>query len=854
MKFDINRLTEHQKETLKKKREDIPALYNDLSQSSSQNSQNLQDWFDMQTKHINELDKVNSKKSEFLIQKPINSDANKENNITVIQSELHLMDKTINNNNSSKLDGNVGDNVADVKSKANSTKETAREDTSCSHGENKSEQVALDSPLFAGFNSPLETDTNVMQSTVSVVKRLNFESREEFPEDEARERQSSPSMFDSAKRRHRSDKIDVTKSNSSSRNDETNENQKDSSVTNIVQKTSKTKCNQEKPGTSHSQKPQDDSDIKVGSNENKKGVKRKFMSDIESDGVLQQRRKRKLTPCSKDVNDDDGDKSRDSDNVSLDTIGKDGLSQRMRNEISRLKIDMVFDCPSVNRRRLKHMDEGDKELLKKTWSLDDKNLALKFLEAKSAEASKKSLKVTEKNTKDGKEGNDTNQGPKKRGRRSTKQEPDKNDDVNKEAKKSNDTIDKVLSLKNSADTDATRVVPTTSQVMQDVTDRIQDEILEKDDSKSISNKDEESSKVPEPNEPSQDEMEDVVESSQAPSTCIKLDKKYGEKHKKCFIKINKITDVHAAKTPDVAAEKNYVPESIPMDCGDNDVPDPCEQPSEADTDNNKETIDVGNKDSTSKDAIQETDNSNEKVPVAEGQKAVDGSSSIKPTCVVNFSSPKSSGKVFSKLKSFTVHGRAAHMLGLVTMQSRIEADNSTVEDDSSIKKSKTKDTETETSANKKVSTVKELDKIGGPSGSRQEKIFNNMRSSDYCLSPSTYMFTNLKNDGEKLSSKLDKSMSDSVSTDSSVDKQNEENTSLLCEKDDLPILEWSSANPPSLTASPSASILKRHRSIVPEVDPDSVTPNKVIRVSRYEYFSNHDCFLRRFVFLCSENE
>lgn len=828
MKFDINRLTEHQKETLKKKREDIPALYNDLSQSSSQNSQNLQEWFDTKAKHINELDKANNKKNDFVIQKPINSDANKENKIIVVQSELNLMDKVINNNNSSKLDGNVGDNIVDIKSKANSTKETEREDSG-SHDENTSEQVRVVSPLFTGFNATLEVDedADAVHSTVSVAKKLNFESKEEFPEDKMPERQSSPSMFDSAKRRHRNDKLDVTKSNLSLKSDETDESRKDSGTASIVQKMSKTKGNVGKPGTSGLQKPQDDSDIKEDSNETRKGIKRKYMSDTESDGVLQQRRKRRMT-ISKDVN-DDGEKLRDSDNASLDTINLRSLSQRVKNEISRLKIDMVFDCPAVNRRRVKHSDDGDKEMPKKTWTPDNKNLALKFLEAKSAETSKKSLKTTEKSakdTKDGKEGNDTNQGVvKRRGRpgKSTKQESDKNDsDVIKGAKKSSD--DKV-SLKNSAEADATRVAPTTSQVVQDVTDIIQDEKLEKNDFKSIANKNEEFAKVPESSESSQDGIEDVVESSQAsPSVVIKLDKRHGEKQ--CFIKINKISNLHVAKAPDVAVEKNCVPESIPMDCGDNDVPDPCEQPSKADVGNDKETSDAGSNDSTSKNVIQEADNA--KVLVAEGQKAVDGALSTKPTCVVNFSSPKGSGKVFPKLKSFTVHGRAAHMLGLVTMQSRVEADGPAVEEDSSIKKSRTKDTESETS--KKA--VKELDKIGGPSGSRQEKIFNNMRSSsDYCLSPATYMFTNLKNDGEKLSSKADKNTSDSVSTDSSVEKENEENTSLVCEKDDLPILEWSSANPPSLTASPSASILKRHRSTVPEPDPDSTTPNKVICVT-----------------------
>ena len=44
--FDANSLTEHQKESLKQRKEDIAASYNDLSQSSSQDTQNLQEWVD----------------------------------------------------------------------------------------------------------------------------------------------------------------------------------------------------------------------------------------------------------------------------------------------------------------------------------------------------------------------------------------------------------------------------------------------------------------------------------------------------------------------------------------------------------------------------------------------------------------------------------------------------------------------------------------------------------------------------------------------------------------------------------------------------------------------------------------
>ena len=99
-----------------------------------------------------------------------------------------------------------------------------------------------------------------------------------------------------------------------------------------------------------------------------------------------------------------------------------------------------------------------------------------------------------------------------------------------------------------------------------------------------------------------------------------------------------------------------------------------------------------------------------------------------------------------------------------------------------------------------------------------------MKSTDYCSSPPIKLFSNLKNDGEKIFSKMYKLVDCiALQIETEVEKVNEE-TSL--EIDDLPMLEWSSANPPSLTASPSVSILKRHRQTIQEPDPEATTPNK----------------------------
>ncbi|XP_072767037.1 uncharacterized protein [Anoplolepis gracilipes] len=796
LKLDVNRLTEHQKESLKKKREDIPALYNDLSQSSSQNSQNLQEWFDIKVKHINETDKINNRKSDSVTQKLIDNDANKENKI--MQTKSNVVDKVVDTH--SELDVNIEENIADTKQNEDSTKEVEKIDSNKKQEEivdiSKQTNSATRTESFSGWRRNISPEMeDIDATTISVTKKLNFESRENSPEDKIKQvRQASPSMLDSIKRRRNS----MTKLNSSLKSDEAVESQKDSNV----QRTLRIKVH-EKSGTNIKQKSDDDTDIKENSYE-KKGIKRKYMSDTESDVII--RRKRKS------FHGDNGETSRGSDNPDLIM---DNVSQRVRNEMSRLKINMVFESPVVNRRRNKHSDEeketlmqeidaGKKHRLRKYGTSDNKSYKLKSLDTKFI-GSRRFSKTQEKNTKDA-DGTDQIV-IKRRGRRSTKHESNKNDlDINKDVKKSSDTIDKVPELKNS-DTDMTDIVSTSSQAIQDVTiNRVQDEKPEADNSK-LTNLNVESLEVTKPSKQSQDEVEDFVESSQMPNVDIKLDKKCGEKQ--CFIKINKIENVYS-KASDVTMEKNYVPESIPMDSDDNVVPDPCEQSDEANPYNNTEMNDERNKDkdSTSKDLLQEINSSDIiKVIIPENQKTIDNSSSVKSI------------------------RRAAHMLGLVTKQAQRESDSSAIaEDEASIKKLKTKDAENDT--NKKTSATKDIDKIGGPSGSRQEKIFSNMKSADYCLSPSIHAFTTLKNDGEKLSFKLDKNISDCLSMENSVDKESEGNASSLYEKDDLPILEWSSANPPSLTASPSASILKRQRSNVSELELDSsTTPNKRKRVS-----------------------
>ena len=90
--FDAHSLTEHQKESLKQRKEDIAALYNDLSQSSSQDTQNLQEWVDKKSKNLEEAEKDHNKKDNISIRNILDDDANKDNKIEM--KELDAVSKS----------------------------------------------------------------------------------------------------------------------------------------------------------------------------------------------------------------------------------------------------------------------------------------------------------------------------------------------------------------------------------------------------------------------------------------------------------------------------------------------------------------------------------------------------------------------------------------------------------------------------------------------------------------------------------------------------------------------------------------------------------------------------------------
>lgn len=243
----------------------------------------------------------------------------------------------------------------------------------------------------------------------------------------------------------------------------------------------------------------------------------------------------------------------------------------------------------------------------------------------------------------------------------------------------------------------------------------------------------------------------------------------------------------------------------------------------------------------------------------------------------NTSSPKSSkrGSSIFRTKGF-LQGRAAQMLGLVTKQSLAEklasdivsrADGSVPAANASVSTDELtivalpnpkKDPANKAATSSSGSAV---GLVSSPSGhTRQDKMFSNMNCirldpGGGCSSPSSSLtsFKDLRNDGERISPKLQKHDVDNNSEDVGGGggssggsgqegqrlEQNGQGTAGGDEsprsRRELPILEWSNANPPSLTASPSASILKRMQEFDAEM-PSRVSSSLTVSGAFWGFF------------------
>ncbi|XP_076381807.1 uncharacterized protein LOC117222982 isoform X1 [Megalopta genalis] len=816
LKYDVSRLTEHQKESLKRKRDDIPALYNDLSQSSSQDTQNLQEWFDKKNDILAKKDNISMKTT-------INDEANKENKLRTIESEI--VDKTAIQNDAVPVE-HVGQNAKDIIE--------------------NNENLTITDTMPDTFDNSTESGTNLA-------------SQEERFMNKGRNQCLSPSILDSGKRRNRHSTIAM--SSISQKIEETNSQPGQSDATTIKERSLRTKRIHKE---SIANRLASDSKSKLPETE-KRGVKRKATSDSESESTNPRRRYKS--------SDRDSPKFTEIDTMAtnMEAITDDvNLSQRTRNEISRLRINMVFDTSVRTSRRSKGQEDNVKEVVVRKQSPEIRTSKLKTGD-KTIDSLKKNLKINDKelnkghcvkrgtkwtktkpktgknnefaksedvniilenkgdeveeekqleemankegeNREDIKDGENP-EGENKEGKNEGKEDKEGDEEDNKEENKEEEDLQ--IDISKTAVGDIESVVSNANEV---ITPKI---VESKDDGQNteveckdvavgesiVISKD---VTLVEQQTQTEDDTEDIIENSQ---DITELQKKCSEKQ--CFIKINKIGEpLQSPKLHGTSGDEEVASiVSNTCDSDNNEVPKDnikeSEENIEGDSDKPKITT------STTENLYD-----NGKYVIVEVQKINEGSV-VKS--LLGLSSPKNMTKRQLKFKTYAPQGRAAHMLGLVTKQAKMESEcyTITIDDEAAIKKLKIKDTE--------IETAKKADKVTATCSSRQEKIFNNMKSSDFCPSPPIKLFSNLKNDGEKVFSKIDK-IEDSVSvqTDAQVEKVIEESST---EMEELPILEWSSANPPSLTASPSVSILKRQRQSLPEPDPECTTPNKRKRVS-----------------------
>ncbi|XP_046745702.1 telomere-associated protein RIF1 [Diprion similis] len=801
-KFDANRLTEHQKESLLRRREDIPALYNDLSQSCSQDTQNIQEWFD-------------KKKSEVVSRNTMCS-SDSTNALGTGDKDTNIGDA----NKENKLDP---DPIVDTVISETSDKEQAKEDEG-EKIENGKNIKTGENPSICEIISPNIESAKDAEINLSIAKKLNFESLTEFPKEETSETKSAETPS--------------TLQNPS---------------------TSEEKLNQAKDAT-------------------KRGVKRKATgSDSDSEGntfVGRKLRKQALPIVSDTQSDSDSIQSTESEKA------KKPLSKRTKTEMSRLRINMVFgndqflNHPGRRRSKVNYEDEGE----------------AKTDECESSETSKTTrhsktirTKCTVKETKHEPESHLSN----KRKLRNSKslaldEIPIEKKSVEKKTMEKN-TVEKKTMEKKSVEKKLEKKLvdsPSSEESTSSTSHRNTTKTNSSDISKSKdSNEIQEAVKDPDLNTMENDsqelvsqnstsDSEEIVESSQTSSSSgsSMLDKKYS--NKQCFIRINKMQSLQPGQTIelDVGNEKTKIikgpePDSPFKVCTSEATEvsprEVCSSVSENNIKEDKMEEEKEKKEKTAVQNIKEIDNTTtpdvivltEPVVTAESKTTspemrpslttdVSSSPIRLPSSLLSSCSPKNSLKRYAKLRTATPQGRTAHMLGLVTKQALAETKSGvSLDEDLASSSKKAKENEEESTSGKKdrLLVLKEPERLGSPSGSRQEKIFNKMKTApDKDTLPQTMAnhFGNLRNDGEK--SSLIKIMDmEHTSTDSTPidqtgemnrEKTDEDNNALPAQdREALPMLEWSSANPPSLTASPSASILKRQRVLQIENDAESPT-------------------------------
>lgn len=216
-----------------------------------------------------------------------------------------------------------------------------------------------------------------------VSKNLDTNIQEELLKNKDDQR-LSPSVLDNSKRRNR---FNITVKSTLPRSEEIVSNQPEQYSTEVLQRTLRTKVIQSKSETANKQKASENMENK-STKEDKRGIKRKLDNENEGTNL---RQRRKLMDTTSDV---DSCKSSENDKI----INEANLSQRTRNEISRLRINMVFDSPLSTSRRSKSHEDTNKEFIAKKYSIENKSTKLKAGDIKVSDA-KKVQKLNDKELK-----------------------------------------------------------------------------------------------------------------------------------------------------------------------------------------------------------------------------------------------------------------------------------------------------------------------------------------------------------------------------------------------------------------------------------------------------------------------
>ncbi|XP_034952026.1 telomere-associated protein RIF1 [Chelonus insularis] len=730
IKVNVNLLTEHQKECFKQHKDDIPAMYNDLSQSGSCNTQELENWF--KDKGTNLETKVTS----------VDNDANKENK----------------NDITTDLSGDKISYMNYLPKMTCSNADKVNNDTQVI--DEKHDEINPE-----GGDSDIDKNNENNQVPENVAKKLNFESREEFPDDNDPTNNNQHQVKGITRRSGRRTSNTFTESH-----------RKSEELQLPRVRTRSSKLN-DKIST----------ELDAVTTNNTKGIKRKTADEDSDRELTAKRRRHTIIPVDSNENQMQLAKIGNQDDT-VNLPDDPNLPKRTKKEISRLKIDMVFDSKMTSKLRSKPSDDYVYDTTTKRHSTENKSR-------------QKNIKVDKHELL-----NEPNHEllNKRRRRDSKSNQQSKNESI--EHSKSETVI-----LKNNEDG-------------KEFTDSEKDSdksFLEKDDSneKSINNHIENGMKISSsPTEIStivttdkqQMTLEDeVIESSQESSLIENSLKKNDKK----LIITNDKSDI----SPLPSARKDL--QHSPL----------------LTTSSTKSSSSENIKTHQSKELP------SEEVLISKSLEPkmyiLKSKENNKKNIIIPYLSPKEKSKL--KFKNYSSNGRAAHMLNLVTKQvigeksklGKLSGEAEEEKNEQETTKEMNFDKEIDTLGMKKetLGLFKDSERMSSPIGHRQEKIFNNMKAGN-CSSPPPKLFCNLKNDGEKISPKMEKSAKKINKLYDHDYTEMKEDSSISFEKE-LPILEWSSANPPSLTASPSSSILKKQRQALLDPDIDTTPTHKRKRVS-----------------------